>query len=494
MKTCCKNHSLFIVVFSLFVSNLIAQKQANYWYFADLAGLHFANGEPEILNDGQIDAATCIEASSAISDSSGQLLFYCCAKKIYNRLHQIMPNGDHLLGGGSSTQGALIVPMPGSDERFYVFTLDEFQNNLANGLNYYIVNMCLDNGLGDVELTPSFATSVQKGTLLLADAGEKLCATYHQNGADIWVVTRKHFSNEFYSFLITELGIQDPTISAIGWDNSNPDPDTEYSSALGQIKISPDGSKLAMAVGNHAPGYVQLFDFDNSTGQLTNEKTLYADNASNQYGIAFSPDNTKLYMRGAPPTGIRQFDITLSGESEIVQSAAAVPWIGGYGGTGMQLANNGKIYVSFNTHLGVINAPNLSVPDCNYIGEAIDIYAAIGTFSSYTLPSFMDGFNYHNGIPACLPDSQIELAQNDFIVLSPMPCNSHLVVASSHTNIHISQLKIVNATGQTMAQLNASAIGQFKFEIDTSDLPNGVYFLEILTNENKFFRKIVVDR
>ncbi|MFC7667853.1 hypothetical protein ACFQT0_10980 [Hymenobacter humi] len=51
------------------------------------------------------------------------LLFYTNGETVWNRKHQPMPNGRKLMGSGSSTQSALIVPDPGSGNVFYIFTV-----------------------------------------------------------------------------------------------------------------------------------------------------------------------------------------------------------------------------------------------------------------------------------------------------------------------------------------------------------------------------------
>ena len=60
-----------------------------------------------------------------------------------------MPNGTGLLGSQFNTQSAIIVPKPGDPLRYYVFTVAQLGQ--SDGLNYSIVNMSLDNGMGDVE-------------------------------------------------------------------------------------------------------------------------------------------------------------------------------------------------------------------------------------------------------------------------------------------------------------------------------------------------------
>src|SRR5271170_4015579 len=100
-----------ITMFALMSIGGYCQKQGNIWYFSDSAGIDFSTGNAVALTDGNIDSSPGIdEGTSTISDSAGHLLFYADAIKVWNRNHQVMPNGSGLLGGVSSTQGAFIVP------------------------------------------------------------------------------------------------------------------------------------------------------------------------------------------------------------------------------------------------------------------------------------------------------------------------------------------------------------------------------------------------
>jgi len=141
-----------LVVFLFGVVFTYGQKQANIWYFGEHAGLDFNSGVPVVLNNGQTHSAfaTNIEGCASISDSSGALLFYMDGLTIYNRNHAVMMNGSGLLGGQSSSQACVILPKPNDPDLYYVFTTDDFISNLQDGLNYSVVDMCLDNGNGAV--------------------------------------------------------------------------------------------------------------------------------------------------------------------------------------------------------------------------------------------------------------------------------------------------------------------------------------------------------
>ncbi len=194
-----------------------------------------------------------------------------------------MPNGDSLLGHWSSTQSSIIVPKPGSNRFFYLFTVDDYNyDHYKYGFRFSLIDNCLDNGLGDV--IPN-----QKNILLLDTVEEKVAAVRHANGLDYWIITHKLFSDAFYSFLLTSNGITDTVITHIGSIDS---------CGQGQLKISPNGDRIAMASDQayiQFSNYFELYDFDKSSGIISNLISLTFPQSTDIYGVEFSPDNTKLY-------------------------------------------------------------------------------------------------------------------------------------------------------------------------------------------------------
>ena len=121
-----KKHLLLLFVLILSLS-CYAQGEANIWYFGRNAGLDFNSGNPISLNDGQLSTE---EGCATISNSNGNLLFYTDGITVWNKNHQIMPNGIGLLGDPSSAQSAIIVPKPNSSTIYYVFTTPSVGNTL----------------------------------------------------------------------------------------------------------------------------------------------------------------------------------------------------------------------------------------------------------------------------------------------------------------------------------------------------------------------------
>ncbi|WP_296149844.1 T9SS type B sorting domain-containing protein [uncultured Flavobacterium sp.] len=351
--------------------SILAQKEAANWYFGDKAGLDFNSLTPVALLNGQLNTN---EGSASISNGDGVLRFYTDGTTVYNRNHRQMQNGDGLLGNLSSTQSAMIIPVPGNLTKYYIFTVPA--ESAPAGLNYSEVDMTLDGGLG--------AITANKNIRLDAPflVSEKITAVRHTDGERFWVVSHRMDSNSFIAFLVSSTGIQTtPVISSVGRFTG-----AGGRASIGYLKASPDGKKLASAKQNISPD-VELFDFDASTGIVSNPMRL--DN-SGAYGLEFSPDSKRLYFT-VFSSDIYQFDVTLPTESTISASKTLIA-TGNY--ASLQLALDGKIYAtkndgSKNGTLAVINSPNSLGTACNFqeVGPSLG-----GRKSILGLPPFIQSF------------------------------------------------------------------------------------------------------
>ncbi|ULC57928.1 T9SS type B sorting domain-containing protein [Flaviramulus sp. BrNp1-15] len=342
-----------LYIFLLITFFALAQKETNIWYFGEYAGLDFNSGSPVALTDGQLNT---FEGCATISDKNGKLLFYTDGRTVYNKNHDIMLNGEGLKGDGSSTHSGLIVPKPGDNNIYYIFTVDWHLGE--DGIQYSEVDMRLDAGLGGINMN--------KNIKLFAPMSEKITAITGCNGNCVWVVTHKVDSNEFLSYKITNLGVDTtPIVSASGsyvYEGLN---------VIGAIKISPKGNRLAVA---NAQLNVQLFDFNSTTGEVNNPLTLLNENSADNatfYGIEFSPDGNVLYA-SLEFEGIYQFNLNYNSSDDILNSITELTQDPrGYGA--LQLAVDGKIYVSeaFSNYLHVINNPNSIGLASDYQNDAV---------------------------------------------------------------------------------------------------------------------------
>lgn len=366
-------------------------QQYNNWYFGRKAGLKFnstpTQPEPLVLSNS---AMLSDEANATISDENGDLLFYTNGTVVYNKLHQIMLNGADLDGYISSAQIA-IVPVPGNDSLYYIFTTGAIETNFTSGYKYSIVNMNRDNGNGEV---------VVKNTLLWQSCTERLTTARHANGIDVWVITNDNNSNIFRSWLITCNGIEPAIISTTGVILS------QYSSInSGVMKVTPNGKKICQThfpffdENSMQPNFVQLLDFDNATGIISNPISIGFPDAQITH-CEFSPDSKLLYLTRPSDKKIDQLDISSATLSTITASRLSLPTNGGY--FDLQLAPDEKIYVANpSLNLAVINKPNLRGVLCDLRQEAISLLPGtsyIGLPSHINDIVFTDdpnnGFNY----------------------------------------------------------------------------------------------------
>ncbi|GGE95276.1 WD40 repeat domain-containing protein [Hymenobacter cavernae] len=355
---------LLALLLSLPSFGAYAQREQSIWYFGQQAGVSFADAQPTPLLDSKM---TTYEGSAVATNSKGQLLFYTNGENVFNRQHQVMPNGRKLMGSGSSTQSALIVPDPGSGNVFYVFTTAP--QGGVNGLRYSVVDMTRDNGLGDVP---------RANLLLITPVAEKLAAVRHQNGRDVWVVAHRWNSNAFVSYLVTADGVAGkPIMSNVGSMNAGPG-----RNAIGCLKFSPDGTKLASALWRESNKF-EVFNFDRHTGQVSKPRSFGPYEEA--YGVEFSPDGSKLYGTsngtGGGNAQVWQFDLASGKVTAIGNSANRK--VGS-----LQRAPDGKIYVARedNPYLGVIQNPNAAGKACNYLDDGLHLG---GRRSKLGLPIFL---------------------------------------------------------------------------------------------------------
>ncbi|HDZ07417.1 hypothetical protein LCGC14_0119130 [marine sediment metagenome] len=401
------NRFLFILlVVIIYPFSVHSQGEADNWYFGFGAGIHFnEDGSVTSLDDGQLITQ---EGSGAISDPNGNLLFYTDGRTIYDQNHNIMQNGDGLLGTLSSTQSALIIPWPNNPNMYFVFTTNTKNIYLpAIGLNFSIVDMSLNNGFGAVTI---------KNQNLLIDASEKLTAIQRDCDTNsYWLLSLSASNNArrpfdtYYAYEIDANGLNtQPVISQFQ--------NFSVSDERGYMKFSPDGSFVAMA-SMRSGAFV--YDFDQNTGMLSNQKqlNLNAGDRDFAYGLEFSPDSNLLYItcsndaitiEGNYSTLI-QFDMyandintsqIIIDDNELYRSA-------------LQLGKNGKIYRALSRtgiegipYLAAINEPNEIGLSCNYVQNAVELNTGL---SSQGLPSFVQSYFQKNNVFANNADLSEEL-------------------------------------------------------------------------------------
>ncbi|KUO63926.1 MAG: hypothetical protein APF83_13040 [Lutibacter sp. BRH_c52] len=414
----------FILLLTLCFTSGYAQREAGIWYFGVNAGIDFNSGAPEALTNGNLITE---EGCATFSDKDGHLLFYTDGTYVWNRNHQIMPNGYGLLGDSSSTQSAIIIPNPSNPNSYYIFTVDQPRQDgdgsLPNpdgkndGLNYSEVNMYLQGGLGDVNPAKKNIHLITYNPSDSKEAefkcSEKISAVQHNDGISYWVIT--HFLDSFYSFKITKAGVQNnPVVSKT---NTLIPLGGYLNNSQGYLKSSPNGKKLAIShaatkttnekgpKGNTVrnTGKAFLYDFNNATGAVSNQLNLLS--GENPYGVEFSSKSKKLYVTSnnfdsesnIAGSNLYQFDL----ESSNIAASKTRLKQSNYSAGALQLAIDEKIYIAginrpsippdVRVHLSVINNPEA---DAN--NSTFSEFSLAGKSAKLGLPPFIQSLFLFN--------------------------------------------------------------------------------------------------
>jgi len=365
-----------------------AQNRANVWYFGDNIGLDFNYHPPRLLTNGRIqrDSSGDSESAASICDTTGRLLFYTDGVTVWNRNHQPMLNGMGLWGSSTSTQ-TLIVPVPDSETLFYIFTCspagdDDYFPRERRGFRFTLVDISIENGLGGI---------IQKNIILNQSTTEKVAATLHANGKDIWILSHDWNNSLFRAYLLTESGlVTNAIISQAGSVHSGPT-NQFYNEAnvVGQMKLSPNGSLLALVM--YYDQVAEIFKFDKSRGQLELYTKLSAFAESSLYGVEFSPNNRYLYVSDRSRY-IFQFDLH---QKNILASRYKFGNPTRYDSpASLQLAPDGKIYIAkYNAEfLGIIHNPDQPREACNHEAVGIRLGENGFRYCRQGLPNFISSY------------------------------------------------------------------------------------------------------
>lgn len=357
--------------------------ETRHWLFGRNIGLVFNdsyNIQPYSGSDMHTTAG-----SAVMSDEHGNLIFYTNGRTVWDRRHIPMPNGQNLVDQYfmPPTQAALILPRPGSNTQYYLFLTDDPERQENQGFRYCVIDMTLNDGYGDIMIE-------SKNILLLDQTSEKLTAVRHANGVDYWLVTHGWENNRFFVLRVTSSLPQssDFEIYNIGAIHSAGGLPNSWNSK-GYMKISPKGDKLASVI--HLDGIVELFDFNNQTGAVTNRRVL-SQNYYRAYGLEFSPDGQYFYFTTLmTTTDTDASELYQVNTSTMSVSTIAIPSHSSSTFAGLQLGMDSKIYVirsnrggqNFNTSIGVIENPKRPGIACNF---------------TETLPGFSNQY-FQNGFP-----------------------------------------------------------------------------------------------
>jgi large repetitive protein len=254
----------------------------NIWYFGDGAGLDF-NPDPDdpegplprpVGHNQDIPAGT-----TTISDETGQVLFFTDGESVWDLNGNLMENGADIGGDNSASESVMAVPIPQNQTVFYVFTTQSSANG-SNQVKYSVVDIKTDNptGVGSV---------VTKDNFLFSPSTEHSAAL--ASGDTTWVLFHEMGNNTFRAYPVSQFGIGQPVFSSVG-SNHN------FNTGVGSMKFSPDGSQLAITIQEGNCSRLEIFDFNQSTGRMTEYALLDLGCGDEIYGLEFSPDGSRVFV------------------------------------------------------------------------------------------------------------------------------------------------------------------------------------------------------
>ncbi len=484
-------------MFCLSITLAKAQNRNINWAFGDSSGINFNTSPPSMF----VSSANGRGSSCSISDSSGQLLFYTHTLYIpvwlqgiprtcvvYNKLNQVMDQGDHLMGTGWYNE-LVIIPNPDNNQQYYLF-----QTGVSVGTNpelyYSIIDLSFNNGLGKV---------IQKNTLLdSVQCTDGLIAIKHGNGRDWWLLFKDWSvpNNSYLKCLITPSGISSVINQHIGTPSEN---------GFLNMTFNKDGTKMCTVT---RQGLLELFDFDRCTGNLSNPSTIDTESfvlPGIYTNAAFSANGNVLYVASNDSISrLYQYDLTATNITATKDTIAELNYplfTGGF----LRLAPNNKIYWSciwydgfttpfpypdttyniYNTNLSFINYPDSLGTACDF--QPFSFYLG-GTRTYWGLPNNPDydlGALLNNPCPVGLEELQ---NKKNEIKIYPNPANYNCSVLAQR--FFDSTLILYDILGNVIMKQRFNS----KTQLNLQSLSKGVYIIELTEkNGNRLKTKLIVE-
>jgi len=358
----------FAVVIVMMITPVLGQDlTSSLWIFGNKVQVDFRTVPPLV---GTQPNFTAPEGSASVCDSvTGALLFFTDGPRVFDR-NGVLVSTDASIRNPSSTQGAIIVRVPNTTDRFIIFAVEDESGPQKR---------CVAR---PVQVNPDGSLTIGATQDLDVQVTEKLTAVRQCNGRDYWVLFKKRDGT------IRAIPVL-PTGLSLAGAVSSPGllPITAINQVRGEMKVSPDGRYLAAVNENLG---TEFYRFNNATGQATIGITF--DLGTMQYGCCFSPDSRLLYTNngwaslGTTRSSIFQFDLS---QANIPATKVTVGTVNQNVTPGhMQIAPDGKMYIcmNFQPFLSAVSLPNVVGVGCTFVSNALTL--AAGTTNQYGLANF----------------------------------------------------------------------------------------------------------
>lgn len=320
--------------------------------------MDFTAGAPVLSNAG-IGQTGSFEGTAVYTTPAGELLLYTDGDSIFNGQNNTQI-GTGVGGDPSATEAALIVPDPAGSPTndFYVFGNT---GNTSGPINYTLVDIAA-NSIDPI-------TPLDGGVVF----SESLATVPHANGFDFWIISVTNASPAVNAYEVTASGVNNTPVSS-----SIPSLPSGTAAHRGTVVYHPPTGRLAIGFYSESTnqGHILTARFDESTGTASDFE-LHATGELG-YGVAFSPDGSKLYYSVGTQGfngSITHYDLASDTATPIDTGAWAMP----------RLAPDNNVYVvDFGaTTMGVIQSPNTDPAGIGW--DANGITLPEGSTAAYSL-------------------------------------------------------------------------------------------------------------
>jgi len=501
---------IIIFIVMLICNLLIAQNKRDYiWLFGSTKRIGLPGAEGNIIDfnkQGRIDTLVLgspfYDNISMISDEEGRLLFYTNGCRVISWDHQFMENGDSInygetwdkycrtnVQGYPGNQNSIILPDPGNKDGYYLvhkryeLIFEPIIQAYIPELYHSYIDMSLNGGKGRVmrKNVPVFLTeNIPVGYL---------SACKHFNKRDWWLIEHKKETNLHYIILLNS-----DTIALV--DSISIGPILNIKSGLGQAVFTPDGSKYLVFTQNNG---AYIYDFDRSTGRLSNVRQVVVQDCGSFQGISVSPNSRYAYLS----TLLDLYQIDLWAD-DIQSTLTHIDHIDGFTDPSIlsyfnhaQLGPDCKIYIvsgSTNNYLHVINKPDEQGKACDFKQHSI----------------YLPNRNYNNCIPnfphfrideeeICDPQITSIFGEAIFyrrdLEIFPNPSSGLITIQKPEDGS--GRIMVMDMQG-TLLETHPASREDDTTTLDLSHLPPGTYLIEYYPDLQKdrifYSAKVVVAR
>lgn len=500
-----KYHKILLVfcLVCLMPSLISAQSKYDYnWVFMKTI-ISFHGDTVKILD--YENPNTLGSSSVTINNDQGDFLGYTNGCRIYNPDLSIVNGTDSLnysnpsyvyddfctsefhLGYLSGRQGLMILPSDSS-----LFLLHEIVDLNIEGdffgftENIFYSELSIENNL--LELVSIQNPILEQGIIGIG----AMSAVKTTDNIGWWIIKNDLHSNCYYSILFDGTNFTEQGLKCIGNDNT-----VSGNGGVAAV-FSPDGERYA----RFSPSAgLFLFDFDRSTGELSNYELIDIPQTGLSGGLSFSPSGQFLYV--SDPLFIRQYDIW---SADVAASEVIVAEYDGFIGNSlgqgttfaqMQLAPDCRIYINTLPNLSymhVIMRPDEKGISCNVEQHSIDLPFP----NSRNLPYFPN-YRLDTNEPLC-DSTKVIVLNGTMPPVATVDLQGEVKVypnpACHFINVLLDRKGQYTMSIMDIAGLQVLAIetDQSEVTIDVRGLSAGIYVLQILDRNigKRMVKKVMV--